>query len=196
MLKETKAKDTPWNYGQRVKNFGDTSCRSICLPPLWMDSLCPSIKMLAGKIGFAKRKFQRYWKQPIYSLIIAWNRTRLSYCALTSDFGLKGYLAGRDPDEYVLAPKKTIKGNSKYRYDNNKRVRSHFKRVGVKSTYHDMRQSFASNLASAGVPIYKIAEWLGDGVEVTVRSYGHLAPKDPQINRGGTVKSCPLPECG
>ena len=97
---------------------------------------------------------------------------------------LKGYLAGRDSNDYVLAPEKTVKGKNKYRYDVNKRVRSHFDRLKVKCTFHDMRRSFASNRASAGVSIYKIANWLGDGVEVVSRSYGHLAPQDRTINLG------------
>jgi len=97
---------------------------------------------------------------------------------------LKIYLAGRDNREYVLAPTKTVKGVNKYRYDSNKRVRSHFERCHVNSSFHDMRRSFGSNRASAGVSIYKIATWLGDGIEVVQRSYGHLAPQDSEINRG------------
>ena len=96
---------------------------------------------------------------------------------------LRGYLAGRDSSQYVLAPEKTVKG-SRYRYDVNKRVRSHFERLKVNCTFHDMRRSFASNRASAGQSIYKIANWLGDGIEVVNRSYGHLAPKDDTINLG------------
>jgi integrase len=97
---------------------------------------------------------------------------------------LKGYLPGRNPSQYVLAPQKTVKGKNKYRYDTNKRVRSHFVRLGIDCTHHDMRRSFASNRASAGVSIYKVAMWLGDGVEVVSKSYGHLAPKDADVNKG------------
>jgi integrase len=97
---------------------------------------------------------------------------------------LKGYLAGRDQSQYVLAPEKAVKGKGKYRYDTNKRVRSHFARLGVNCTYHDMRRSFASTRVTAGVSVYKVASWLGDGVEVCSRSYAHLAPKDADINKG------------
>jgi hypothetical protein len=45
-----------------------------------------------------------------------------------------------------------------------------------------MRRSFASNLASSGASIYKIAQWLGDEVEVVERSYGYLAPADVDVN--------------
>ena len=97
---------------------------------------------------------------------------------------LRVYLAGRDQNQYVLAPQKATKGTGKYRYDTNKRVRSHFRRCNVTCSNHDMRRSFASNRASAGVSIYKVAMWLGDGVEVVSKSYGHLAPKDADVNKG------------
>jgi integrase len=97
---------------------------------------------------------------------------------------LQTYLAGRDSGEYVLAPTKTAKGLNKYRYDTSKRVRSHFVRCKVNSSFHDMRRSFGSNRVSAGVSIYKVAAWLGDGIEVVQRSYGHLAPQDKNANKG------------
>lgn len=105
---------------------------------------------------------------------------------------LKTFLAGRNPREYVLEPKKTERGKSKYRYDTSKRVRSHFERCNVTSTqsdqgeatYHDMRRSFASNRASANTSIYKIARWLGDGLEVVENSYGHLVPQGNEIENG------------
>ncbi len=97
---------------------------------------------------------------------------------------LKSYLAGRDGAEYVLAPEKTKKVANKYRYDTNKRVRSHFERCKIKASVHDMRRSFASTRVSAGTSIYKVARWLGDGIVVTERSYGHLEPQDDEINRG------------
>lgn len=105
---------------------------------------------------------------------------------LTNRFAefLKGYLAGRDSSHYVLAAEKTAKAETKYRYDTSKRVRSHFERLKINCTFHDMRRSFASTRASAGVSIYKIAAWLGDGIVVVSKSYGHLAPKDADVNKG------------
>jgi integrase len=92
---------------------------------------------------------------------------------------LVGYLKGRSSEEYVLAPGRE-KGKAKYRYDFAKVFYSH---VGDACTIHDMRRSFASNLASAGVSIYMIAQWLGDRVEVVERSYGFLAPASGEINK-------------
>jgi integrase len=99
---------------------------------------------------------------------------------LTNQFAefLKTYLVGKTG--FVLAPDKA-KGKWKYRYD----FRNPFNRhVAGKCSIHDMRRSFASNRASAGVSIYKIAQWLGDGVQVVERSYGHLAPADQDVNLG------------
>jgi hypothetical protein len=36
---------------------------------------------------------------------------------------------------------------------------------------------------SEGESIYIVAKWLGDGVQVVERSYGHLAPSAGNINR-------------
>lgn len=55
-------------------------------------------------------------------------------------------------------------------------------------TPHIMRHTFASLLASAGVSIYKIANWLGDSIVVTERHYAHLSPKDRDIERGFAEK--------
>jgi site-specific recombinase XerD len=92
---------------------------------------------------------------------------------------LKSYLPGKTG--YILQPDK--KGIGRYRFDMNRRVRSHFRKLGVKCTWHDMRRSFASNLVSRGESIYIVAGWLGDGIAVVERSYGHVAPAAGNINR-------------
>jgi len=48
-------------------------------------------------------------------------------------------------------------------------------------TPHVARHTFASLLASAGVSIYKIAQWLGDDVRVVQQHYAKLLPKDADI---------------
>jgi len=102
---------------------------------------------------------------------------------LTDEFKqfLTHFLSERNRDSYVLRPNQ-IAGKSDYRYDFKRAIHSHFKRCGVKSTIHDMRRSFASNLVTRGVSIYKVARWLGDGVAVVEKSYGHLAPADRDID--------------
>lgn len=94
---------------------------------------------------------------------------------------LTGYLQGRDPMSYALRPEDNG-GKGEYRYDFKRVIGSHFKKCGVTCTIHDMRRSFASNLVSRGVSMYKVARWLGDGVAVVERSYGHLAPADRDVD--------------
>jgi integrase len=47
---------------------------------------------------------------------------------------------------------------------------------------HIARHTFASLLAQSGISIYKIAQWIGDGVKVCTDHYAHLAPSDNAIN--------------
>jgi integrase len=103
---------------------------------------------------------------------------------MTNEFRtfLSEYLKDRKPNEFVLQPQKT-KGAWKYRYDFRRLVEGHFRNVGVVCSIHDMRRSFASNLISAGVPIYTVAKWLGDRVDVVEDHYGYLAPNTGEINK-------------
>ncbi|HEV3210179.1 MAG TPA: site-specific integrase [Chthoniobacterales bacterium] len=95
---------------------------------------------------------------------------------------LQTFLADKQPGSYAIRPEKT-QGVWRYRYDFDALFASHMRRCGVKCTIHDMRRSFASNLVSAGESIYIVAKWLGDGIPVVERSYGHLAPSAGNINR-------------
>lgn len=95
---------------------------------------------------------------------------------------LKGYLAGKKPLDYALQPD-VKQGKWRYRYD----IRRPFTDYMVKQgepwiTPHVMRHTFASVLASAGVSIFKISDWLGDDVRVTQRNYAHLEPGDQDIH--------------
>ena len=92
------------------------------------------------------------------------------------------YLAKRSPGEYALRPPKR-QGTWVYRYDFSRGWKTYMKRCGVTCTINDARRSFASNLVSAGESIFIVAKWLGDGVQVVERSYGHLAPSAGNINR-------------
>jgi integrase len=103
---------------------------------------------------------------------------------LTTEFQqfLHGFLANRKADEYAIVPSKE-KGRGSYRVYFRRPFYGHMRRLGLKCSIHDMRRSFASNLVSHGVSIYKVARWLGDGVQVVERSYGHLSPADSDIDR-------------
>jgi integrase len=87
---------------------------------------------------------------------------------------LQEYL--KDKSGFVLKPEKLQRGKSRYRYDVSKRVRSHLTNCSANATMHDLRRSFASNLATAGKPLYHVAAWIGDTMAVTERAYAHLAP--------------------
>lgn len=84
---------------------------------------------------------------------------------------------------YVLRPEKAP-GRSRYRYDPRRPFEDYVRAVpgldGI--TMHDMRRSFASNLAIKGVSLLKIARWLGDEPGVVDRRYAHLQPSDDEID--------------
>jgi integrase len=103
---------------------------------------------------------------------------------LTTEFQqfLHGFLANRQAHEYAIVPSKE-KGRGSYRVYFRRPFNTHMRRLGLKCSIHDMRRSFASNLVSHGVSIYKVAKWLGDGIQVVERSYGHLSPADSDIDR-------------
>lgn len=93
------------------------------------------------------------------------------------------YLRGKPRDAFALRPE-TAHGKGTYRYDfhrpyNDYVTRKHLRWV----TAHVMRHTFASLLVQAGVSVFKVARWLGDGVEVVERHYAHLSPKDADIDR-------------
>jgi len=88
------------------------------------------------------------------------------------------------PAPFIIAPAKQP-GKGRYRYDFRKPFEIYMaEQKCAWVTPHVMRHTFASLLASRGVSIYKIAKWLGDGVEVTQKHYAQLLPKDDDIEKG------------
>jgi integrase len=93
------------------------------------------------------------------------------------------FLAGYGlPSPYMLAPK-VKRGRARYRYDFRRPFQAHLKACGVRCTFHDARRTFASLLVSAGVSIYKVAKYLGDGVGVVEKHYGHLQADNGELDR-------------
>jgi integrase len=101
---------------------------------------------------------------------------------LTDEF--KKFLTGYGlPAPFMLPGRRQTRGRWRYRYD----FRRPFERLCVEAgvigiTFHDLRRTFASRLVSRGVSVYKVARWLGDGLAVVERHYGHLQPQDDEIN--------------
>ena len=91
---------------------------------------------------------------------------------------LKGY-GKRSP--FMLHPE-VPHGESRYRWDFRRPWAEYVaEHKCAEVTPHIARHTFASLLASAGVSIYKIAQWLGDDVRVVQQHYAKLLPKDADI---------------
>ena len=85
---------------------------------------------------------------------------------------------------YLLLPEK--RGDSKhvYRYEFRRAFRVVCKEAGVPwLTPHMLRHTFASQLAIAGVTIYKIGKWLGHSDSKTTQIYAHLQASDDDIDK-------------
>lgn len=95
---------------------------------------------------------------------------------------LRKYLRGRK-DGFALKPD-VKQGRAIYRYDFHKPFTLYMAAQGMSwVTSHVMRHTFASLLVQSGVSLFKVARWLGDGIEVVDRHYAHLAPQDADIER-------------
>ena len=102
--------------------------------------------------------------------------------------GFKEYLSTHDwsdnPQGYMLHPDIEARRKNIYRWDFGLPFRTYMKSQKCEwVTPHIMRHTFASLLASAGVSIFKIAQWLGDEVRVVERHYAKLLPNDSEIDR-------------
>lgn len=84
----------------------------------------------------------------------------------------------------MIAPQKLKKGENRYRFDFSKRFENYVRSQGVRTTFHDLRRTFASLRVSAGVSPYKIAKWLGNSIQMVEQVYGHLIPADTDVNVG------------
>lgn len=85
--------------------------------------------------------------------------------------------------DFCIAPG-VGQGKHRYRYDFRRQYARHLTDCGLTDvTFHDLRRTFASQLVSAGVSIYKVARWMGDGIVVAEKHYGHLIPNDDEINK-------------
>lgn len=133
--------------------------------PEWLDLESGTIRIPANEDGFM-RKNRKATTIPMTERV----RTFFTGRAWTGAFLLR-------PD--------IVAGAWRYRYDFRKVYDAFMARHGFDHvTVHDMRRSFASNRVSAGVPIEKVANWLGDTIQVAWKNYSRFLPVDHAINLG------------
>lgn len=95
----------------------------------------------------------------------------------------------RQQEGYVVAPD-AVQGKHRYRYDLKAGLGAVVGAAGVPwCTAHTLRHTFASQLVSAGVDLYKVSVWLGHANVTTTQIYAHLRPQDADIERLGSVAS-------
>ena len=81
-------------------------------------------------------------------------------------------------------PEKENDAKYRYRYDFKKAFCSVCREADVPwVTPHVLRHTFASQLAMAGVSLYKISKWLGHSDFETTQIYAHLQASDDDIDR-------------
>lgn len=73
----------------------------------------------------------------------------------------------------------------KYRWEPRKPFARLVKAAGLPWVgWHTLRHTFATLLVQGGCPIATVAQWLGDGIEVTFRNYVGYAPVREHVNAG------------
>jgi integrase len=97
---------------------------------------------------------------------------------------------------FVVRGDRKKRGRWIYRYEAQKLFRRVTKAAGVtKIRFHDMRHTFASFMLGKGVPVFKVARWLGHAdSRITEQVYAHLLTYDSAINvlkLGGRVPDDP-----
>ncbi len=90
-----------------------------------------------------------------------------------------------ESEGYLIAPEKLKLGKHRYRFEISKTFTAVTKAAGVHPWCHPhiLRHTFASQLVSAGVELYKVSKWLGHADFATTQIYAHLRPQDPDIER-------------
>ena len=110
------------------------------------------------------------------------NRTLPLHSKLRSILGLYG--PPKDGKGYLIAPEKEW-GKNRYRFEIRKTFDAVASTVEVDGlTPHVLRHTFASQLAMAGVSLWKISQFLGHSTMRTTQIYAHLRPEgDEDIDR-------------
>ena len=90
----------------------------------------------------------------------------------------------RQDEGFIFMPDKEAQGNYRYRYEFKRVFNTVIRMTDLEwVTPHVLRHTFASQLAIAGVSLYKISKWLGHSDTKTTQIYAHLQTHDEDINR-------------
>ncbi len=83
---------------------------------------------------------------------------------------------------YIIRPQKGW-GKNRYRVENKKVFKALSDKAGLSWVHpHILRHTFASQLVSKGVSIYKVCKWMGHADVRTTMIYAHLAPDKGEID--------------
>ncbi len=85
---------------------------------------------------------------------------------------------------YVFVSDRPSEGRHFYRYDPRNPLRDALKKADLTQAdpFQMLRRTFGSILAQKGVPLYKIARWMGHSVAVCEKHYAGLMRYDPEID--------------
>ena len=89
----------------------------------------------------------------------------------------------REEEGFIFLPNKDGQAKHRYRYEFRRAFDAVLKRTELECTPHILRHTFASQLAIAGVSLYKISKWLGHSDTKVTQIYAHLQTHDEDINR-------------
>lgn len=98
---------------------------------------------------------------------------------------LAGILAPhRQEKGFIFLPEREAQREHRYRYEFKRAFNTVVRMTQLEwVTAHILRHTFASQLAIAGVSLYKISKWLGHSDVKTTQIYAHLQTHDEDINR-------------
>ncbi len=88
-----------------------------------------------------------------------------------------------EKEGFLFYPERIEPPEHRYRYEFKRAFKTVHRKAGIDSLKpHDLRHTFGSQLAQAGVSLYKIQKWMGHSDFNTTQIYAHLQAYDDGIN--------------
>lgn len=79
-----------------------------------------------------------------------------------------------------------------------RRFKQATKRAGVREiTYHELRHTFGTRMAAAGLPLRALQYWMGHADSKTTQIYAHYQPAENEaeiVDRAFSLASCDRPD--